>query len=183
LAYDILGLVVENFSHQSFEEYVKSNVLLRAGMLISDFNYYRIPDSLKVFPHSRRAITKKIHQRKNYPYTREHSPSSTLNSSAVELSKWMISFLKQLDKDETMLPMTKPSTPIYPSIGLAFQLYTVQGKKSIGHFGGDKGFRSYLLMIPEEKLGFVVLANCDFNEDFRQEIISQLVTLFNPAKK
>lgn len=183
LAYDILGLVVENVSHQSFEEYVKTNVLLPAGMVVSDFNYYKIPDSLKVSPHSQRAVSKKIYQQKNYPYTREHSPSSTLNSSAVELSKWMMSFLKQFDHKDTHLLMTQPSTSVYNSVGLGFQLYTVQGKKSFGHFGGDKGFRSYLVMTPEEKLGFVVLGNCDFNEDFRQETVSQLVALFNPSKK
>jgi CubicO group peptidase (beta-lactamase class C family) len=106
-----------------------------------------------------------------------------LNSSAAELSKWMLSFLKQFDHDETLLLMTQPSTPVYNSVGLGFQLYNVQGKKSFGHFGGDKGFRSYLLMIPEEKLGFVALANCDFNEDFREEVVDQLLALFNSPKK
>jgi hypothetical protein len=38
-------------------------------------------------------------------------------------------------------------------------------------------------MTPEEKLGFVVLGNCDFNEDFRQEIVSQLAALFKSSKK
>jgi len=182
LAYDILGLVIENISRQSFEEYVKANVLLPAGMVVSDFNYYKIPDSLKVAPHSRRGIHKKIEQRKDYPYTREHSPSSTLNSSAIELSKWMMSFLKEFDHKDTNLLMTQPSTSINGSIGLGFQLYSVRGKKSFGHFGGDKGFRSYLVMTPEEKLGFVVLANCDFNEDFRQETVGQLVSLLSSKK-
>ena len=67
--------------------------------------------------------------------------------------------------------MLEPSTDAYPHIGLGFQLYDLNGIKAVGHFGGDKGFRSFLMMIPEQQIGLVVLGNCDYNEDFRQEIL------------
>ena len=96
LAYNILGYLVEKLSKMSFEDYVKTNILNTNEMYNSDFRYFKIPDSIKTAPHSKRLLTKNVYVRKNYPYTREHAPSSTLNSSAEDLSKWMISFLKTI---------------------------------------------------------------------------------------
>lgn len=180
LGYDILGYVIEKVSGQSFEDYVKKNIFYKSGMLISDFRYFKIPDSLKTSPHSKNWLTKNIYLRKVYPYTREHAPSSTLNTSAKELSNWMIYFLRTLENPNSkkiVSKMIEPSFKSYPYIGLGFQLNTLYSKKTIGHYGGDKGYRSYLLMIPEEKIGLVLLANCDYDEDFRQEIIHSIVKL------
>lgn len=73
--------------------------------------------------------------------------------------------------------MLEPTFGPNPSIGLGFQLSTINSKKTIGHYGGDTGFGSYLIMIPEEKIGLVVLANCDYDEDFRKEIIHPIAKL------
>ncbi len=180
LAYDILGLVIEKVSGATFDDFLKENILNKSGMDSSDFRYFKIHDSLKTSPHSKRWITKNIYERKTYPYTREHAPSSTLNSSAKDLSKWMISFLQTLknsDLNNKLPAMIEPSFSSNPYIGLGFQLDMINSKKAIGHYGGDKGFRSYLIMIPDEKIGLVVLANCDYNEDFRQEIIHPIAKL------
>jgi len=174
LAYDILGYVIEKTSSSTFEDYVKKNILNPSGMSNSDFRYFKIPDSLKTSPHSKNRLTRSVYARKTYPYTREHAPSSTLNSSARELSNWMISFFRALDTGELANIYNSMLEPTFDSnkhIGLGFQLSTIDNKKKVGHYGGDKGFRSYLLMIPESKIGLVLLANCDYNEDFRQEIL------------
>jgi len=180
LAYDILGYVIEKVSGSTFDDFLNENILNKSGMYSSDFRYFKIHDSLKTSPHSKRWITKNIYERKTYPYTREHAPSSTLNSSSKDLSKWMISFLQTLNDSglNNKIPtMIEPTFSSNPYIGLGFQLSDINSKKTIGHYGGDKGFRSYLIMIPEEKIGLVVLANCDYNEDFRQEIIHPIARL------
>ncbi len=180
LAYDILGYVIEKVSGATFDDFLKENILNTSEMYNSDFRYFKIHDSLKTSPHSKRWVTKNIYERKTYPYTREHAPSSTLNSSSKDLSKWMVSFLQTLDDsglNTKNLMMIEPTFGPNQHIGLGFQLSDINSKKIIGHYGGDKGFRSYLLMIPEEKIGLVVLANCDYNEDFRQEIIHPIAQL------
>ena len=180
LAYDILGYVIEKAAGSTFDDFLKENILNKSGMYNSDFRYFKIHDSLKTAPHSKRWVTKNIYERKTYPYTREHAPSSTLNSSSKDLSKWMISFLQTLDDADLNTEystMIEPSFSSNPYIGLGFQLSDINSKKTIGHYGGDKGFRSYLIMIPEEKIGLVVLANCDYDEDFRQEIIHPIAKL------
>jgi len=146
----------------------------------SDFRYFKIADSIKTSPHSKKVISKKIYERKIYPYTREQAPSSTLNSSANDLSKWMISFLKSsnsLSTEKSFKSISEPSFQPYPYIGLGFQLSKLNKEKTIGHYGGDKGYRSYLIMVPEKRIGLVLLANCDYDEDFRQEILHPIVKL------
>lgn len=180
LAYDILGYVIEKVSGSTFDDFLKENILNKSEMYSSDFRYFKILDSLKTSPHSKSWITKNIYERKTYPYTREHAASSTLNSSSENLSKWMISFMQSLDDSNLNNKnsiMIEPSFRSNPHIGLGFQLSDLNSKKTIGHYGGDKGFRSYLIMLPEEKIGLVVLANCDYDEDFRQEIIHPIAKL------
>lgn len=183
LAYEILGYIIEKYSGVTFDDYLKDNVLNPSGMSVSDFRYFQIPDSLRSSPHSRKGG--KISVRKTYPYTREHAPSSTLNSSAAELSKWMISFLKVLNDEEPSniyQSMVEPSFDGYEYIGLGFQLSNFYGHKKIGHFGGDRGFRSYLMMLPDEDMGLVILGNCDYKDDFREEILHPIANLMLSEK-
>lgn len=180
LAYDILGYVVEIVAGVTFEDYVETYILRPFGMANSDFRYFRVPKIARVAPHSRRWTSKKVYIRKTYPYTREHAPSSTLNASSEDLAKWMVSFLQEIHNEATSSPyadMLIPSSAVYPNIGLGFQLYEIEGYKAVGHFGGDQGFRSFLMMIPEQKIGLVVLGNCDYEEDYRQEIIMPIARL------
>lgn len=180
LAYDILGYVIEKVSGRSFDDYLKATILDKNGMEVSDFRYFKIADSLRTAPHSKRFFTKRIYERKTYPYTREHAPSSTLNASAGELCKWMSAFLQTVqnaDEKNVYLKMIQPTFDPYPYIGYGFQLSTIGGYKTAEHYGGDRGFRSYLILIPEKEIGLVLLANCDYDEDFRQEILHPIAEL------
>ncbi len=177
LAYDLLGLVVEELAEVSFEDYVKETLLSPAGMKQSDFRHFLIPEELRTRPHTRNRVSGKISERSVYPYNREHGPSSTLNASSGELSLWMAHFLKALENDKLYQSMLEKSTEASPYIGLGFHLVEINGYKAVGHFGGDTGFRSALFMIPEKKLGFVVLGNVDYKDDFRQELIRDISKL------
>jgi CubicO group peptidase (beta-lactamase class C family) len=174
LGYNILGYVVEKVSKTNFDIFIKENILNPNQMYNSDFRYFKIADSLKSDPHSKKMLLKKIFQRKIYPYTREQAPSSTLNSSVNDLNKWMISILNP-ENSQQLNQMTQPSFSKYPYIGLGFQLSNIYDEKTIGHYGGDKGYRSYLIMLPKKRFGLVLLANCDYNEDFRQEILHSIL--------
>ena len=180
LGYNILGHIIERVSGTNFDQFIKESILSPNQMLNSDFRYFEITDSIRSSPHSKRLISKKIYERKIYPYTREQAPSSTLNSSANDLSKWMISFLKSVDssnQNKSFEKMLEPSFKQYPHIGLGFQLSSLNTEKAVGHYGGDKGYRSYLIMVPAKRIGLVLLANCDYDEDFRQEILHPIVKL------
>ncbi len=174
LGFDLLGLVVAKASGENFEDYVEREILRPAGMGASDFRYFRLDPENTAQPYTKNLLGATVPQ-KVYPYNREHAPSSTLNASAEDMTRWMANFLNRLPEEATLMEMTRPSTDLADWIGLGFQRFKVQGKTGIGHFGGDRGFRSYLLMLPEEKIGIVVLGNCDYEEDFRQLIAGGLL--------
>ncbi len=181
LGYDLLGYLIEKTAGEPFETYVKGRILLPSGMVDSDFRYFAIPDSLRTTPHTRKGRTGKLRLSRTYPYTREHAPSSTLNASVHELASWMLHLLDRVQTEPAYQLLLTPSTPVYPGIGLGFQLGTLAGYATAGHYGGDRGFRSYLLLIPDQQIGLVVLANSDQGEDFRQEVLHpiarQMLTL------
>ena len=176
LGYNLLGRIIEKVTGKTFEDYLKEKVLNPFGMLQSDFRYFMIADSIKSTPHRLSFLFKKMKERKIYPYTREHAASSTLNSSVSDLSQWMLHFLNHINLESGLYKkMFLPSFEPYPYIGLGYQLGRLNGFDVAGHLGGDKGFRSYLLLVPKLKMGVVLLANCDYNEDFRQEIVHPIV--------
>ena len=177
LGYDVLGYVVQKASGQIFEDYVKQHILDKAGMTNSDFRYFKIPKKLRVSPHTKNRVSGKIVLRKDYSYTREHAPSSTLNASVKELNLWMMQFLKALDHNKSYQRMLKLSFEGNSHMGLGFQIGKIKGRKKVGHYGGDRGFRSYLMMIPEENIGLVILGNCDYKDDFRSEILHAIAKL------
>ncbi len=176
LGYNLLAYVVQELSGMLFEDYAQQYILQPAGMDQSDFRYYNTSEKNRASPHSIKKIGKKVYVRKVYPYSREHAGSSTLNASVRDLNRWMIQFLQRFNSGQYQ-EMLKPSLGTYPYIGLGFQLGQLGGFTKVGHYGGDRGFRSYLFMIPEKKLGFVLLANCDYNEDFRQEILHPIAEI------
>ncbi|OJJ20808.1 hypothetical protein BKI52_09495 [marine bacterium AO1-C] len=177
LGYDILARVVERASGEMFEDYVKTNILVKAGMKYSDFRYFKIPANLRCSPHSQRRVSGQVYVRKTYPYNRVHAGSSTLNASAVDMCLWMSYFLKALQNNTNYQKMLQPSFTAYPRIGLGFQLGKVGNKMKAGHYGGDKGFRSYLMLIPEKNIGLVLMGNCDYKEDYRQEILHPIAKM------
>lgn len=164
LGYDLLALIVQQVEEESFETFVKREVLKPANMSTADFRYFAISEDMRVSPHTKNLFGK-VKVRKIYPYTRKHAGSSTLNSNVDELCKWMIQFMNDPFHQQFLVP-----SPVYAYNSLGFQLYRVGGKDGFGHYGGDKGFRSFLMMVPSEETGIVLLSNADFNEDFRQDI-------------
>ena len=148
-----------------------------AGMHYATFKHFEIPETSIATPHTRKKPRGKIQIRPVYPYTREHAPSSTLNASSQELASWMRYFLQQLENSEFRQQMIESSTEVYAGIGLSFQRFQFKDFSAVGHFGGDRGFRSLLLMLPKEKIGLVLLGNCDYKEDYRQEILVPIAQL------
>jgi len=83
MAFDVLAAVVAKVSGQSFEVFVKKNILLPLEMKESSFYQPETNVSLRTTPHT----GKPPRVSKIYPYNRSHAPSSTLNSSVAEMSQ------------------------------------------------------------------------------------------------
>ncbi|WP_205513046.1 serine hydrolase domain-containing protein [Longitalea arenae] len=168
IAFDIMADLVAKVSGQSFETYVKKNILLPLGMKKSSFFYPEIDTSLRTSPHTGNPPQLSP----VYPYNRMHAPSSTLNTSAEELAYWAMANLnngkrngKAILKAATLQEMTTPTfisnKERNVSIGLSWFSYPYRNSTNIEHAGGDLGYRSLLTLIPDKKLGIVLLCNTD----------------------
>lgn len=165
-AFDIMADLVAKVSRKTFEEYVKDNILVPLDMKESSFFYPETDTSIRTTPH----IGNPSKASAVYPYNRMHAPSSTLNTSAEELAHWAIanlndgkyngkSILKPCTLNQMMTPTFLSNKERNVSIGLSWFSYPYRESTNIEHGGADLGYRTMLTLIPDKKLGIVILCN------------------------
>jgi CubicO group peptidase (beta-lactamase class C family) len=187
IGYDVLGDLIAKVTGNTFEVYMKHHLLDKLQMSKSSFLLSDIPLTMRTSPH----IGVPSKASKVYPYNRMHAPSSTLNSSAAELSNWIIANLnkgaykgKQVLSGEAIQLMQSPTFTIdtgsHRQIGLAWFVYPYKGYTIINHDGADDGYVSSLCMIPSLDCGFVVLFNSDEVDSYtiKNHILDMLIGLY-----
>jgi CubicO group peptidase (beta-lactamase class C family) len=167
MAFEVLGDVIAKVSGISFEDYVKRNILEPLGMKSSTLLVKQADPALLTSPHVQSA-TYEVEVSKVFPYNRMHSPSSTLYSSVLEMSRWAIANLNrgELDGKRILKPSTydlmwKPAGEQFPQIGISWFLNKYREHAVVMHSGGDTGFVSNLVLIPERKIAVVMMSNYD----------------------
>ena len=164
MAFDTLGDVIAKVSGQSFESYVKENILDPLGMTASTFLQPDVPEELRTTPHVGRG---EPIVSGHYPYNRRHAPSSTLNSSVVEMANWALvnlnrgelngrRILSEESYDELWTPTVETNDG---AVGLSWFLSEHRGRTRIYHGGSDTGYRSHFVILPEEDLGLIIASN------------------------
>lgn len=164
-AFETLGDVIAKISGMSFETYVRKNILDPLEMSTTSFLFPEIPDSLRVSGHG--WVGKPVVS-KHYPYNRMHGPSSTLNSNVLEMTHYASAHLyrgaykgKRILADSTYDLWWTNTVNMENSseIGLAWWLGERNGVKLISHSGGDTGFRSFFLLVPEKNISVMLVGN------------------------
>lgn len=168
IAYEVLGLLIAQVSRQSFEAYMADNLLHPLGMVESTFFQQAVHPDRITSPH---LLTPAMTRSAVYPYHRAHAPSSTLHSSANELSHWAIANLNRgalgdtrilaaASYDRLWFPYTI-TEPDYPTerMGLGWFLDEHHGHRMVRHGGEDTGFRSELVLLPDDEMAVILLAN------------------------
>jgi CubicO group peptidase (beta-lactamase class C family) len=170
MAFEVLGDLIAKVSGEPFEEVVQRNVLAPVGMRESTFLKERVAPDLATSPHLR---TPQLAVSDIYPYHRAHAPSSTLHSSALEMCAWGQVHLNRgtLHGRQILAPATydllwqpraqvawgdEPSTD---EIGLGWFLWQHRGLRAVSHGGGDVGFNTFFVMLPEKAVAVVVQTN------------------------
>jgi CubicO group peptidase (beta-lactamase class C family) len=164
-AFDALGDLIAKVSGLSFEAYVQQNILDPIGMQGSSFLYPEIDEDLRTSGHS----GDPARLSDVYPYNRRHAPSSTLNSSVSQMVNWLLVNLARGElKGQRILPresydlLWEPTTDTAfdgMRVGLSWFLSDLEGHSVVSHGGGDTGFRSFVLLMPEDGIGVVIASN------------------------
>ncbi|HYE08555.1 MAG TPA: serine hydrolase [Patescibacteria group bacterium] len=173
LAYEMLGDVIAKASGMSFESYVKQNILQPLGMMNSSFLIREIAPDKMTSPHIINMDDGyKAEVNPYYPYNRIHGPSSTLWSNVSELCRYAIAhinggsfenfILLKKDSYDMMWKSYAETNREGTTIGLSWFIKNYKGVKLIFHTGGDTGYTSNLVLIPEKKAALAFYCNCDY---------------------
>lgn len=192
--YLVAGQLIEKISGQSWEDFVRTRILLPVGMTGSTVRHSDALNSGNVATtHAEvdgtvRAIA---------PMTSDNTnPAGGINSSAADMAKWMIvqmdsgrlapaatglaerrlftpASTRQLWSIVTPIPVGSRTIPglehLRPNLSgyaLGFGVADYRGNLRLQHSGGLPGYVSLLTMIPSQKLGVVVLTNQESGDAF-----------------
>lgn len=175
LLYVIAGEVVARVSGKSWAEFVETRIMNPLQMNNSAASWNRLKDTANtIVPHVPTDGKLQIVPR----YTNTiFDAAAGIYSSVNDLSKWVIAQLndgkynggelfskKQHDEmwtPQTILPLKnfKPYQSLFKSYGLGWQLTDINGHLQVSHTGGLDGIVTQVIMIPDTKLGIIVLTN------------------------
>ena len=168
MGFEILGDVIAKVSQQSFTDYVKVHILDPLGMRES--NFFRPDTSSRLWTTGHvRGSKGEPKVSSMYPYNRAHGPSSTLESNAIEMCHWAITNLnrgilngKRILKSSSYELLWNPGleTECGPRcIGLSWFLDRHRDQPIRIHTGGDTGYQSVLILLPDQSAGVVTMSN------------------------
>jgi len=187
MAFDALAVVIARVSGMSFESYVDSRILQPLGMVNSSFLYPIIAEDLRTSGH----VGNPAQVSDVYPYNRRHAPSSTLNSSVMDMTNWLLANLNRGEHNGQRILQSSSydllwtgtvEFPDYPAmVGLSWfvdedaDADAGEGNRFVFHGGGDTGFRSFVLMEPDANVGVVIASN--WGETDSAEIAFSIIDL------
>jgi CubicO group peptidase (beta-lactamase class C family) len=174
MAYDILADVIARASGMTFEAYMEKHIFKSLGMKDSTFLKKEVPQELANRAHVISTFLDfKVGVSKIYPYNRAHAPSSTLHSNVEDMFQWTKAnlnggvlkgkrILKPANHELMWTPQVKGIRgDEHRAVGLSWFINNYKGHKTISHGGGDVGFRTYFLLLPEKSIAVVTMGNSD----------------------
>lgn len=162
------GEIVAKAQNKSWEKFVPERIFAPLGMTNSTMSMKQMEKSKDhSFGYSYNFDTKET-QKLPFRDIDEVAPAGSINSSARDMSQWLRFVLnggsidgKRLVSEKGFEEWIKPQMKIggTSSYGLGWFLQTWNGLRVVQHGGNIDGFNALVAMIPEKKLGFVMLTN------------------------
>lgn len=183
LLYLVAGQLIPAVTGKSWDDSLKERILVPLGMTSTQASTPALMAAGDVaLPHARadgKLVTLPQSDHDN------NAPAGSINSSVSDLAKWVIVQLnrgetaggrlfsaaqsREMWSPQTIVPIDDPPRGAPPALaalqpgfnayGLGWMLRDYRGKKMVYHTGGLAGYVSRVTMIPELKLGIVVLTN------------------------
>ena len=194
--YAVAGKIIEKVSGVSWAEFIKEKFFVPLEMnrtLALSEEYFKAENAAK--PHT---VTDGKTAVLPFQNIDNLAPAGSIGSSINDLSHWIIAQLdsgrfkdREIIPDKVLQRTRKPesiqgrvkrpfNTSYFNLYGLGWGLSDYEGKEIISHTGGVNGFLTSVTLLPEEKLGIVVLTNTDqnlFYQSVKWEIIDCYLNL------
>lgn len=183
----LAGFIVERITGQSFEDYQQARLLGPLGMTNSAWTLARAPRSRIIVSHMRVATTNGGWTWREAPlFDLGTIPAGNLFTTAGDLARFVSALSdggRGLVRTETLAEMWRPQlTTNATGFGLGFSVGKFQDRRTIGHSGAVYGHSSSLVLLPEEKLGAVILVNEDIANGRVRRINRAALSLLLEAK-
>ena len=156
-----LGQLVEDVAGRPFTEHLREALFEPLGMHGTDFlRSDRVRGELAVGYAFRRSRLKPVKDREIVV-----GPAGSVFSSVRDLARFAAALMGGgggVVREETLRQMWEPQLELAPgmsSMGLAFFLHELGGRRVVGHDGGWPGFISALLVAPDERAAAVAFTN------------------------
>ncbi|MDQ0193623.1 serine hydrolase domain-containing protein [Paenibacillus wynnii] len=184
----LAGYLVEKVTNQPYEKTVEDSIFKPLHMNHSSFrlqesdpylakNYSYAKDNYRLLPYSY------IH----------HAPAGAFNSTAEDMTRFMITHLQQGRYDDTRLFSEQTADLMHrtqftvnrkmPGMAYGFFERYQNGLRLIEHDGGIDGFVSYLYLIPTEKTGIFISTNSGGGGKLTEQFIGAYLDRFYPMKQ
>jgi CubicO group peptidase (beta-lactamase class C family) len=182
--YGVAAEVIEAVSGQSWEAFVKTRILDRVGMTHSDVRHAGV-DSVANLALTHAEVNDTV--RAVPPFVGDNvNPAGGVMSGAADMAKWVIVQLdsgrvaggERLYSANSANQLWRIVTPLgtgtgtgpagFEHLGARFAGYALgmnvrdyRGVKFLNHTGGLPGYVSVVAMLPEQRVGIVVLTNSE----------------------
>lgn len=188
----LAGLIVENVSGLSFDEYQEKFILGPLGMTRSSFREPLPPELLKDMSsgYKQDQGRRKLGE---FEYIHHCGPAGDLSSTATDMANFMIAHLQdgrfgnaRILREETaqMMHMRQLSpSPYITGTGLGFYETWINGRRWINHAGDTVYFHTNLALLKEENLGIYVSYNSGAALPFsqREDLVKAFADRYYPA--
>ena len=171
MAFEVLGDVVAKASGESFDDYVQRHILTPLQMTDSTLLFKQANPALLTWGHELDGQGAPVPS-PVFPYNRMHSPSSNLHSNVMDMARWAIANMNGGELDgqrilqaSTREMMWKPARQLgspEDAVGLSWFLGAYRGTRMVGHEGGDTGYRTDLVLLPDKQIAVVWMENADW---------------------
>ena len=182
LLYLVAGQLIPAVTGIEWQDFVRERIFAPIGMSDSNTSVAEFrPGGNFAAPHSKVDGSLRAIPAANIDNT---APAGAINSSVTDMAKWMIVQLNagrisadperrlfkpstgsEMWSAQTILPVGNPPPGFealrsnFAAYGLGWGLNEYRGHKQVGHTGGLPGYVSKVTLIPDLKLGVVVLTN------------------------
>lgn len=182
LMYIAAGQIIPAVTGQTWESYLQSRILDPLGMKTTTLSVAALKaTSDHAYPHERvDGVLKPI----EFVALDNAAPAGSINSSVTEMSHWVRLQLnhgqfpdgkrlfseaqsKQMWTPQTILPNREFPGSLahlkanFAAYGLGWGLRDYRGQGLVEHTGGVAGFVSRVMLVPEQKLGVIILTNAE----------------------
>ena len=195
-AFMTAGEIIPKVTGKSWADFLKEKIFLPLGMT----NTIALTKDITTASNKATAHTVWMDELRKIPYGRidAMAAAGSISSSVNDMSKWVIA---QLNSGRVAGTEIIPASAIaqtwlphsilgngghqfnsghFALYGLGWFLEEYNGKKIVSHTGGVNGFVTSVTLVPEEKLGVIVLTNTDANnfyEALKWEIVDAYMKL------